>query len=497
MEFYMSYELFTTVPDILHTSILPVGKQAVQGLLQKMGISHYFEERLSFEAFGYTNTVSSDEHNNPTFSENCVDVQISYSFQDDSLRWQTAASALEFQQITNGNSVLHSRKNLLNDPVNKILIYGYERPLAMGINCVISLESGTDAIDVMQRIKSFCSTGVIEFETDYNYILPPEICGTIYILYKQAGYPPSDFFNYLSSHSNGQIGRLENRHDGSTKEIAVRCSKVKMVLSVAMTQDIPEPIGNDKSPLCYQVSVNLQTQINMINLLGIFYPPVVNNILIPTELIPISREVLDPIDDAEYPFFSVEALRQYIFSEKKIKDPARYPWYDNWNPLEIPMGCMPSLIGIVLLDDIDNPEGVTVVNLPSSYTIVKSSIWELYKLCGQAVLSGSGLVNVLVYKDQVMVSPEALTLDDDLNLTIYERDRSSIYRIVLGYSTKTKHLWESVTTARNLSGKFTLVADAKDSTTILRVVPTLVGDGEISKEPGESLKSLHFDITSG
>lgn len=497
MEFYMSYELFTTVPDILHTSILPVGKQAVQGLLQKMGISHYFEDRLSFEAFGYTNTVCSDEHNNPTFSENSVDVQISYSFQDDSLRWQTAASALEFQQITNGNSVLHSRKNLLNDPVNKILIYGYERPLAMGINCVIGLESGTDAIDVMQRIKSFCSTGVIEFETDYNYILPPEICGILYILYKQAGYAPSDFFNYLSTLSNGQINRMVNRHDDTDKEIAVRCSKVKMVLAVTMTQDIPEPIGSDKSPLYYQVSVNLQTQINMINLLGIFYPPVINNSLIPSDLIPVSREVLDPIDDAEYPFYSVELLRQHLFAEKVIKEPARYPWYDNWVPLDGPMGNIPCLIGVVLLDDVENEEGVTVVNLPSAYPIIKSSIWELYRVCGQTALQGSSVVNVLVYKDQTMVSPEALTLDDDLNLTIYERDRSSIYRIVLGYSTKTKHLWESVTTARNLSGKFTLVADAKDSTTVLRVVPTLVGDGEISKEPGESLKSLHFDITSG
>ena len=430
----MSYEIYSVAPDILHTGILPSTQQIFNYLMTELGYQDRFKGRVSYEAYGVTKATASDEHNNPTLAEDSANIKISYSLQDNSLQWSAIGSGTEYQRLINTTGMHTDKKALFVDKVNKILLHHYEHPLAVAMECELEFMDIVSATECMQRLKSYTSANLFEYNLDYSYFLPIKIYGVIYTLFKQAGNAPESFFTYLAEHSNGAICRMSNRHDNADKGIVARCLKSRLVASLELNQDIPEPIGDTKSPIGFRVTVTINTQFSVPHLLALTYPLIVNNQQIPRELIPVKVRKVDETLDANYPYHSIDAFKDAVF--KRTKSPVvRTPWYDNWIPLNLRKGYNPVLIGVVTLDDTDNPEGVTVVNLPEAYgEYISNDIFNLYRRCGNTALGFYNLLSVTVYQDDILIDPATLTLDDNLNLTIPNRDVTKSYRVVLSYN---------------------------------------------------------------
>lgn len=429
----MAYEYFTAAPDILHTGISPAAQQIINGFISKLGLSEYFGERISFEMYAVTNSVASDEHIAPTFTENSVDVDVNYSFQTSSLKWPTSGSALDYQQLTHTPSMKHWMKELFKCKEHKLELHAYDYPVALNMEAKFNFEDVVSATQCMQFVQSYASTGIMEFEVDYDFFIPDEIYAIIFLLYKMNGEVPEDFLAYLDDKSNQQLGRSVNRHDQSDNAITARRTKIKINTAIEMSQDAPEPIGDNKSPNGFRVNISIHTQMNMPNLLGLKYPIIAGNQLVPGELIPVAQPIINEYEDAEYPFLAIECFRQLLYGAKTDPGPLRLPWYDNWEP-NLPKGYYPSVIGAFLLDDVANENGVTILDLTNDYDMIDPRVWDLYKLCGQSALGYGNLLNISVFRDDVLISPSALTLDENLLLTIEDRSITPIYRVVFTYN---------------------------------------------------------------
>jgi hypothetical protein len=428
----MSCEFFTTAPDILHTAILPVSEQIVQAAMRACELPNLFKDNIRIESYGTVSANKSSDHTDPDYSRNRLVIQASYSLNPAALRWPTAHLGIRGQELTSSPGARRLQlKPILTDTVNKIQLHNYDQPMALGLACRFEYVDVMHAMECLQRFQAFASEGIVEFEADYTYHLPAEIYGLIGLLYKQAGLDLAEFLTYLETNSNKQIGLNLNRDDMTDTAIAVRCTRAKCVAAIEITQDIPEPLGGYRSPKAYAVSVNIQAQINMPNTLGLRYPITLNNTMVPKELLPFTTKDYDVYRDKEYPYLHIEAYRQ-LTAGVAIVEPLRYPWYDDWQP-NLSHSFRPGLVGIFLLEDPANPEGVTVLDLPGGYTKVLPEIWDLYRLVGRKCLGYNTFLNISVFKDDILLDPEDIGWSDDLALTISERDLRCTYRVVLSY----------------------------------------------------------------
>ena len=84
------------------------------------------------------------------------------------------------------------------------------------------------------------------------------------------------------------------------------------------------------------------------------------------------------------------------------------------------------------MDDVDNPDGVTIVNLEHDlpYPLI-GDIVQTLKEQEQSSVQMSRALAVSVYKDNVLINPRLLSLDNDLNLTITNRDINAVYRLLI------------------------------------------------------------------
>lgn len=428
----MGYEFFSTVPDIMTTAVMPATQQVVQSFLHKLGLNKYFEERIAYESFGFTQSTIPKEHDNPTFSEDSLDVKVSYSFQNSSLTWPTSGGMQEYQQTTHTPSSAHTRKAVFADPVNKIELYAYNHPMALAMDCSFNFSDVKDAINCIQTIKSYVSTGILEYEVDYDYYVPEDIYCSMFAFFKMTGRDTDTFLSYLRTNSNKQLQKSTNRHDPTKWSITARVAKIKLITGVECTQDVPDPVGSQKSPSVWSVSVQLQTQMNMPNLLGLKYPIVINNQLVPGSYIPKRPEISD-IEDAIYPFLDIEAFRRTVLKEQSMLDPLRLPWYDNWEP-RMTSNHTPFIIGLFTLDDVANVDGVTVLDLREDYSVLSDDIFTILEKIGTDVLYTNSAVHISVYQDNAVVDPSLLSIDTDLKLTVRSRDVNSIYRVVFSFA---------------------------------------------------------------
>lgn len=431
-EVLMSYEIYAVTPDILHTGIHPTAQQLIQHFLRKLEYYDFFQGRIECETYGMNNANASNEHLTPTFTENSAKARISYSLQSDSLRWTSSASAHEYQRMINTTGMFTGYRAVFQDVTNQILLHHYETPLSVAVELYLDFEDVVLATGCIQRLRSFTSAELFEYNLDYTYILPMIILGPLFALYKQMGNAPEDFVPYLSEHSNKQIVVITNRHDMKDKAVGVRTTKARLVSSVEHVQDVPEKLGDDTSPNGYRVIVNLHTQMCIPNLMALTYPLFINNQQIPRGLIPVNPSYVDTTLDSEHPFHSVTAFKDELYAPKSYQV-KHFPWYDNWEPPTIP-GYKPVIVGAFTLDDIETPGSSTTIDLMLAYgAAMDAAFFILMKQIYDRMLDTVDLINITVYQNKVMISQNLITLSDELILTVQNLDPKAEYHLVISY----------------------------------------------------------------
>lgn len=425
----------SSVPDIFNTAICPIAKQVTMDVLCRLGLDVYFDGNIDYHMGGTAVSKSEDDNKEINLQQHRADVNVKYSFAASEQKWEVNKSIDETQQTL---THLHNSnlKVLFHEPLDDITIIEYEKPLTISCTCIMMFNDIVAAIDAIQRLQTAYSTGIMQHDLTHTYFLPEGIYLRLYQLYKFAGYDTKNFFAYMEKFSGARIIKVVNRHDNTDKALSVRRNRSGIVSNMDFQQGEPVPVGSEKSPNMFSVTFTLNTQLSMPNFIGISYPVVIQNSLVTEELIPIKKNEMYSPATINHPFFSIDHYLRLTASQETIpNDPIHIPWYDDWSPNSkyLINKYKPFLISVFTIDNIEDDDSTTIIDLENGLGDVSliQPIIDILKEQKNLSLSFMSKVNVAVYRNNIMVEPKLLSLDDGVTLVIPNRGKNGVYRLVL------------------------------------------------------------------
>ena len=429
------FEVISSVPDIFNTAIYTVARQAFNEFTERAGIAGYFKNNINYNSLGTSVSGSNDIGGLPLMQQNRADIAIQYNFGLLEQHYEVGKTSDEYQQSL--SHLNHANyKVIFTEPLDRISIIEYDRPLTITLSCVLFLNDLVSATDVQQRLQSIFTNGVITHDIMYSYFLPPNVYVRLYELYKFAGNDPQDFMAHIAKFSGDRIMKTVNRHDNSDSALSVKKTKTGIVSSIEPIQGTPTPVGNENSPDMYEMSLSINTQLSMSNLIGISYPIVIDNKLVPREYITLKDTHIFTPPNTTHPYFSVDKYINLLKDEMTVPEkPVHIPWYDKWTPpvIKIMHKYKPFFISVVLLDNIADDNAFTDIDLDGDLggvTLIPSVV-NAIRDQGDSSLYLIENINISLYRNDIMVEPSTLEFVNGTTLRIHNRNTNGVYRLVI------------------------------------------------------------------
>lgn len=440
--------------------IVPITKQLVHRLIEEMGYGNIFEDRIYFRNEFMTDSIHAEDNGDAYLTDNRVDVEINPVLNPTAVKWAPYQSNYRMgagwsPYDFNSSPIFYSRS--CNTLVREALI-----PCTIQMDIKFVLMSRANAYDLINRLYTKYATGEMIVVSDivYEYKMPDNVSSLLYYMYRNlmpadtqdvAAYK-SNFVPWLKSHSNNKIMLVHNRHVQNRKELAVRKNGWQLIGQLDFSQDKPEAEKSNNSALTYTVSLQYTMQFNRPAAMITDFPVVVNNNLVDDVYLSLERKEAHE----RYPFPINKEMKAYKDSLKPVPDAylelIRLPWYDDWKvPSHAGMRnfkYIPFLSQVFTLDDVDNPEGVTVIDLKDGFDRyeLRDHILEELNELGNDALYPWGNLMVQVYANDMLVDQSMLEFENNV-LTIKNRDIKKLYHLILSKRevddgiNKTKRVW--------------------------------------------------------
>jgi hypothetical protein len=420
-----------------------------------------------------TDSIHGDEKNYPYLTDNHVQVQINPTMNPMSVKWapqnanyRMGAGYSPYDFST--NPVFCSKR--INTLIKEALI-----PCTIQLDIKFVMLSRANAYDLLNRLYSRYAPGEMIVVNDFifEYKIPDDVVSLLYYLYKQA--KPDDvedvkeylgkFIPWLKNHSGNKIMLVMNRNSQDIKELAIRKNAFNTIGQIDLTLDKPESDKTNQSTLTYSIPLQYTIQFSRPTAMLVDFPIICNNELVDDAYLSIGNM------DAKHPTgININKTLECVHQRyKPVRDDYNstimLPWYDDWM---VPTGggmysfnFFPFLCAAFTLDDTDNPEGVTEIDLNDGFDeyTLKDHVLEAYRKQGSDSLIPWGEYMVQVYANNDLVDASMLEWDNT-KITIKNRDKSKLYHLVLSKRevdygvNQTKRVWISdIITARECGDK--------------------------------------------
>jgi hypothetical protein len=169
-------------------------------------------------------------------------------------------------------------------------------------------------------------------------------------------------------------------------------------------------------------------------MLGIAYPIVINNKLVPKEFIPVSVDVNSDPEYSAHPFVNVEEFRKLLLGQSVSFKATQSPWYDTWKP-NLPSGYVMFLSNVFLLDDIINENGKTSISIVNDFGNIMPEVIEIMKKDAGEIFGFNSFFHVAIYFNNMMMEPSEFVFDPEtLTITTGARNIKGVYRLVMAFN---------------------------------------------------------------
>jgi hypothetical protein len=294
----------------------------------------------------------------------------------------------------------------------------------------------TPAQDALSAIFATFTNGdmVGYVSVQYDYPIPEDIQLVLKKIYWMSDMEKSNeaYAEWLNKKSIGFLSWNTNRNNINVRELVGLKNNAQALFLIECNQDQPE-VGNNR----FTVNFNLTVQYSRTNRLIMDYPIIINNQLLPFDYVPCTKEERQ-VNRGPF-MWQNSAVNLYWHQQYKRDNPipAMYPWWDKW---ELPYhsiiakkGFRPIFIAAITLDDVDDPEGVTILDLKEGlpgYTLRDDLLQMLSKLKDRALHFAGTYINVAVFAHDYQVNPNLVEFDGRY-LKLLSRQKGSIYRLVI------------------------------------------------------------------
>ena len=430
--------------------IEPIADQSLRFVIGRLGLSGLMEEIQIVSDFRDVSKAT-DDNKNAKLIDYRVRAKLNPSVNPTNNKWDGYKTAID---LGNGNAIVRqedvTRKKRPwtgNDFTGRDYSIFHDEDLFVDITewnvgSTLSMEVKMDfhdltpAQDALSAIFATFTNGdmVGYVPVQYDYPIPEDIQLVLKKIYWMSDMEKSNeaYAEWLNKKSIGFLSWNTNRNNVNVRELVGLKNNTQALFLIECSQDQPE-VGNNR----FTVNFNLTVQYSRTNRLIMDYPIIINNQLLPFDYVPCTKEERQM---NRGPFMWQNSAVNLYWHQQYKRDnpiPAMYPWWDKW---ELPYhsiiakkGFRPIFIAAITLDDVDDPEGVTVLDLKDGlpgYTLRDDLLQMLSKLKDRALHFAGTYINVAVFAHDYQVNPNLVEFDGRY-LKLLSRQKGSIYRLVI------------------------------------------------------------------
>ena len=430
--------------------IEPIADQSLRFVIGRLGLSGLMEEIQIVSDFRDVSKAT-DDNKNAKLIDYRVRAKLNPSVNPTNNKWDGYKTAID---LGNGNAIVRqedvTRKKRPwtgNDFTGRDYSIFHDEDLFVDITewnvgSTLSMEVKMDfhdltpAQDALSAIFATFTNGdmVGYVPVQYDYPIPEDIQLVLKKIYWMSDMEKSNeaYAEWLNKKSIGFLSWNTNRNNINVRELVGLKNNAQALFLIECSQDQPE-VGNNR----FTVNFNLTVQYSRTNRLIMDYPIIINNQLLPFDYVPCTKEELQ-VNRGPF-MWQNSAVNLYWHQQYKRDNPipAMYPWWDKW---ELPYhsiiakkGFRPIFIAAITLDDVDDPEGVTILDLKEGlpgYTLRDDLLQMLSKLKDRALHFAGTYINVAVFAHDYQVNPNLVEFDGRY-LKLLSRQKGSIYRLVI------------------------------------------------------------------
>lgn len=430
--------------------IEPIADQSLRFVIGRLGLSGLMEEIQIVSDFRDVSKAT-DDNKNAKLIDYRVRAKLNPSVNPTNNKWDGYKTAID---LGNGNAIVRqedvTRKKRPwtgNDFTGRDYSIFHDEDLFVDITewnvgSTLSMEVKMDfhdltpAQDALSAIFATFTNGdmVGYVPVQYDYPIPEDIQLVLKKIYWMSDMEKSNeaYAEWLNKKSIGFLSWNTNRNNINVRELVGLKNNTQALFLIECNQDQPE-VGNNR----FTVNFNLTVQYSRTNRLIMDYPIIINNQLLPFDYVPCTKEERQ-VNRGPF-MWQNSAVNLYWHQQYKRDNPipAMYPWWDKW---ELPYhsiiakkGFRPIFIAAITLDDVDDPEGVTILDLKEGlpgYTLRDDLLQMLSKLKDRTLHFAGTYINVAVFAHDYQVNPNLVEFDGRY-LKLLSRQKGSIYRLVI------------------------------------------------------------------
>jgi len=430
--------------------IEPIADQSLRFIIGRLGISGLMEEIQIVSDFREVSKAT-DDNKNAKLIDYRVRAKLNPSVNPNNNKWDGYKTAVD---LGNGNAIVRqedvTRKkrpwtgndftgrdySIFHDENLFVDITEWNVGSTLSMEVKMDFHDLTPAQDALSAIFATFTNGdmVGYVPIQYDYPIPEDIQLVLKKIYWMSDMEKSNeaYADWLNKKSIGFLSWNTNRNNINVRELVGLKNNTQALFLIECSQDQPE-VGNNR----FTVNFNLTVQYSRTNRLIMDYPIIINNQLLPFDYVPCTKEERQM---NRGPFmWQNSAVNLYWHQQYKNDNPipAMYPWWDKW---ELPYhsiiakkGFRPIFIAAITLDDVDDPEGSTILDLKEGlpgYTLRDDLLQMLATSKERALHFAGTYINVAVFAHDYQVNPNLVKFDGRY-LKLLSRQKESIYRLVI------------------------------------------------------------------
>lgn len=429
------------VKDSISRIYDPVGAQIVNFIISELNAKTVFGNRIFRYDSARKATKTKDFNNQPNLG---TESRFSYIQTIDvnplNVRWPVPANIIEEEDGASSGRFMRHKCPVFYHMDTSSGLFEYSQATSMSLDCTLSVNNRALAVNILEILYINLDPGQLRIFTDvvFDYIIPMDIYTQMYVLFRlsEPDAEKTQFVRFLKLHSNDTIGVLQNKYTNNRKELIVRKHNTGIPCFIECSQAEPEPVVESQAVTTYQVKFTVYIQFFRPMSLIFSYPIVINNTMVPKESVVLSPSDINPNTKERSPFFDEEKWRLYLKSIDYTIPVIHVPWYDIWVPrtpsAHVQMKYKPIAIMAFTLDNLDKDNGETLIDIRNlgEFTLVPEALAAI-ESADYDIFSFGGEYNIAIFRDDIMLEPSILTLEDNHIVHVPSRNPKGVYRFML------------------------------------------------------------------
>lgn len=446
--------LHSAVSELESHIYIPIAKQTAHKVINDLNITKVINNNIFLELGFTTAKLFKDNNHAAQLQLNKLKAQVDVNTNPSNLRWD----CLTFQHALGpiGMSYTNRKRDyitIFEDPISKISLLEMHLPTYIQLNCTLTIADRVLAYELPSLLyRQYPPQMVQAMHVTYDFPIPNDILSMIYSLWKLKRFnKEKSFRTWLNKCAKNNLQFDINRF-ADKEEIVFKKVLIDSLFLLEYTDTKPQEISINRSVVQYEINFTVHVQFMRPDMLMIDYPAVLDNRLLPENMIP-QLHANEAIPNLSGPYPD-NPIQDYIKTTKAAKPVAiKFPFYDLWimpaSSILLHRSYKMWFSSIFLM-----AEETTITELPMGGLLDEENgyefhpiVKEILKVQGKDSFQPDCIFNLSIFKDDVMIDPASLSIDGDLNVQVPCKDPTVERRIILSEITDKRFLnpkWEDL-----------------------------------------------------